>query len=100
MIIEAFAEYIKKNKNEKEAQNILIEWLKDILSREPHNNTERAIHKEIAIEKIEDKYQIKGKSQTGNILIESLYRYTISYENQKFSRWLHKIKASDFKNKI
>jgi hypothetical protein len=35
-------------------------------------------------------------SDSGRRLLRSLYEYASSYEQQKWSRWVHCVKASDF----
>lgn len=42
-------------------------------------------------------YYFQGASPSGVTLLNSLYEYAMSYEQQKWSRFVHKVKASDFK---
>jgi len=42
-------------------------------------------------------YFFKGTSTSGSRLLHSLYEYAMSYEQQKWSRFIHTIKASDFR---
>jgi hypothetical protein len=44
-------------------------------------------------------YFFEGASLSGVRLLNSLYEYAMSYEQQKWSRFVHKIKASDFKSR-
>lgn len=44
-------------------------------------------------------YVFKGTSHSGIRLLKSLDEYSKSYENQKWARWVHQVKASDFKKK-
>lgn len=37
-----------------------------------------------------------GSSDSGERLLKSLYEYAASYEQQRWSRWVHSLKASDF----
>ena len=37
-----------------------------------------------------------GKSETGENLINALYNFALSFDQQNFNRWLHNVKASDF----
>ena len=48
---------------------------------------------------VEADYFFRGSSESGNRLLKSLDEYSQSYEHQKWARWVHQIKASDFKNK-
>ncbi|MBU6450815.1 MAG: hypothetical protein KGS72_03485 [Cyanobacteria bacterium REEB67] len=41
-------------------------------------------------------YFFKGASSSGSRLLNSLYEYSMSYEQQKWSRFIHSVKASDF----
>ena len=42
-------------------------------------------------------YFFKGTSTSGSRLLNSLYEYSMSYEQQKWSRFIHGVKASDFR---
>lgn len=98
MIIKAFSEYIKTFNSEIPTLILLTKWLKEILSKNPENNVERIIHNEIGI--IKNKrgvFLLIGKTKSGKVLIEALNEFTLSYDQHKFSRWIHKTKASDFK---
>ncbi len=98
MIISAFSKHIRSYQADIPPVIILIRWIKDILSKKPENNIEKVIHKEIAL--IKNKfgaYMLLGKSKSGASLIESLYQFALSYEQQNFARWVHSVKASDFK---
>ena len=44
-------------------------------------------------------YFFEGASGSGVRLLNSLYEYSMSYEQQKWSRFVHGVKASDFKSK-
>ncbi|MBX9691029.1 MAG: hypothetical protein K2Z81_01525 [Cyanobacteria bacterium] len=46
-----------------------------------------------------DSFVFCGSSRSGQRLLNSLRLYAHSYEHQKLARWLHEVKASDFKNK-
>lgn len=41
-------------------------------------------------------YIFRGTSKSGDRLLNSLKEYASSYEQQKWARWVHRIKASDF----
>lgn len=97
MIIKAFSEYIQKFDTEIPSTILLWRWLKDKLSKKPMDNIESVIHEEIVLLKNKNGYfMLVGKSKTGKILLESLYNFALSFEQQKFTRWIHNIKASDF----
>ena len=100
MIIKAFSDYLKNfNSSEIPSVVLLSKWLRIILSKEPENNTEKIIHREIIfIKNRRGVFLLAGKDANGSVLMESLYKFALSYDNHKFSKWIHKIKASDFKN--
>jgi hypothetical protein len=98
MIIKAFSDYIKIFNTEIPAVIILSTWLREKLSKTPENNVERIIHNEIgSITNSKGVFLLIGKTQSGKILLESLYEFALSYEHHKFNKWIHEIKASDFK---
>jgi hypothetical protein len=97
MIIKAFSEHIKTFNTEIPTMLLLTMWVKDKLSKNPENNVERIIHNEIGILKNNRGiFLLIGKTKTGKVLIESLYEFVLSYEQHKFSKWIHNKKASDF----
>ena len=100
MIIKAFATYLQsfdKEKTNKTSLVILYQWLREILSSPPDDNVKRVIHEEIVIEKNNiGMFIIHAKSGSGKK--ESLYNFALSYEHQKFTRWVHKINPEDFNN--
>ena len=97
MIIKAFSEYLKTVSSDITPVLLLSKWLKLKLSKKPENNIERVINHEIAF--IKDKkgnYMLIGKTNSGKILLESLYNFALSYEQHSFTKWIHNLKASDF----
>ena len=97
MILRAFAKHIQEYAADVPLIILLNRWLKDILQKPPQNNVERIIHAELTL--IQDKnetYSIVGTTRSGQKLLENLYRYVQSLENQDFSRWLHEINPNDF----
>lgn len=99
MILKAFSDYIKEFKSDIPTVILLSRWLKDKLAKQPENNIEKVIHKEITLfVNKKGAYILVGNGESGKILIESLYNFALSYEQQNFNRWIHNKKASDFKN--
>lgn len=100
MIIKAFATYLQsfdKKGTDKTPLALLYQWLTEILSQSADDNVKRVIHEEIMIEKNNiGMFAIHAKSNSGKKLLESLYNFALSYEHQKFTRWVHKINADDF----
>jgi len=99
MILKEFSKFIKRFDDKIPADLLLSKWLKIKLLKKPETLTDKVINKEICFFfNTESNFHFKGKSKTGNNLIESLYNFAQSYEQQKFNRWIHNLKASDFNN--
>lgn len=122
MILEAFAAYLHNNPDQP-ADEALAAWLWERLKAPPVSVVDRVIHCEIAIcrsylpavaalrlpeeaeltinRKLKAKqvggYYFQGSSASGKRLLSSLHEYSLSYEQQKWSRFVHSLKASDFK---
>lgn len=99
MILRAFSDYLKENPDSGRPIDLLARWLEDRLATCPVNNVDRVIHAEI--ENFTDTdgiMRFRGKSPSGKILLESLQSFAMSFEQYKFSKWIHGIKASDFNN--
>ncbi len=102
MIINAFSQYLKNLKTDVPPVTILSLWLKERILKNPENNIDKVLQEEITFFKNKRGFfLILAKSDSGIKLLESLYEFALSYDNHKFSRWLHKIKPTDFikKNK-
>lgn len=98
MIIQAFADYLQSFGEDIPCVVLLSKWIKNILEKEPTNNIERVIHHEINYSKNKiGMFMMTGKGKSGQILIESLYNFALSYEGQTFARWIHDKNASDFR---
>ena len=116
MILEAFAKYLHSADPVTPAVAILTRWLWERLSVPPESLTDRVLRTEVELQikrKREPKlgehpsqmlspapgYVFCGTSASGRRLLKSLYEFASSYEQQKWSRWLHDVKATDF-NKL
>lgn len=98
MILQEFSDFLKDNK-EKPSVSLLYAWLKIKIESPAKTNVDRIIQKEIYIAKNKlGTTLFIGKSPSGRNLIESLYNFALSFEQQKMARWLHETKANDFKN--
>jgi len=99
MILKAFSDYLKEFKSDVPTVILLSRWLKDKLLKLPEDNIERIIHSEVSLFMNKNGgFLLVGNDKSGRILIESLYNFALSYEQQNFNRWIHNKKASDFKN--
>lgn len=121
MILEAFSKYLHEADAGISSTDVLARWLWETLSVPPQSNVDRVIHTEIVIcraEASEKKttacellipnsetekpnefdvaYVFRGTSKSGSRLLNSLKEYCLSYEQQKWARWVHNLKASDF----
>ena len=116
MILEAFAAYLHAADPNVCATDVLARWLWERLTAPPTNNVDRVLHCEMAISAAKptgreanqdflpryeragarQAYIFKGTSESGRRLLKSLYEYCLSYEQQKWARFVHGLKASDF----
>jgi hypothetical protein len=116
VILEAFAEYLHAADPQSRATDVLSQWLWQKLTTKPLSNVDRVLHCEMSIcvakttgsasvdetalryerDSGDQAYTFKGTSESGKRLLKSLYEYCCSYEQQKWARWVHKVKASDF----
>lgn len=102
MILEAFAEYLHASDQSLPATEVLSRWIKERLDAPVLTNVDRVVHCEISIAKVankepDKKLAFRGNSKSGRQLLRSLYEYCQSYEQQKWARYVHNLKASDFR---
>jgi len=118
LILEAFARYLQAEEDGKPATDILARWLFERLSVPPETVVDRVLHCEVRVLLTEkasagslvfvdsskeksgpskSSYVFRGASSSGSKLLKALYEYCLSYEQQKWARWVHSLKASDFK---
>jgi len=121
VILEAFAKYLHESDPALSSTEVLGRWLWEKLSMPPQCNVDQVIHCEIVIchqdalldenpeicsvimphsrsdaADLDVPYVFRGTSISGNRLLNSLKEYGLSYESQKWARWVHNIRASDF----
>ncbi len=108
MILEAFAEYLHASDQSLPATEVLSCWIKERLDAPVLTNVDRVLHCEISIAKVSgngaalenvppQKLTFRGNSKSGRQLLKSLFEYCQSYEQQKWARYIHNLKASDFR---
>ena len=116
MILEAFSRYLQTANRHIAASDILARWLWERLSLPAETTIDQVLHCELRMLRVSrrdrctlslqlDKkelgkpviYTFKGKSASGNQLLNTLYEYSLSYEQQKWARFVHSLKASDFR---
>ena len=98
MILQEFSKFLKENE-EKSSVSLLYVWLKLKIESPAKNNVDKILQKEIYIAKNKSgNFLFIGKSPTGRNLMNSLYNFAMSFEQQKMARWIHKQKANNFNN--
>ncbi|MBY0360228.1 MAG: hypothetical protein K2W82_19665 [Candidatus Obscuribacterales bacterium] len=104
MILEAFATYLQAADPKVPAKEVLTRWLWERLTLPAQNNVDRVVRSELTVVRDSDSteysnqahYYFNPISDSGRRLLATLYEYSMSYEQQKWSRWVHSLKASDF----
>ena len=104
MILREFSIYLQ-SRNEKimsgetTATKLLCEWIQLVINKNPKNNVDKIVHKEIMLAKNKTgDFLIVGKSESGRILVNALYNFALSYENFIMQKWLSDKKPEDFSN--
>lgn len=104
MILNEFSKYIQSRNNDitsgtSTGTKILCDWIKLVIYKNPKNNVDKIVHKEIMLaENKSGDFFIIGKSESGRILVNALYNYALSYEHYIMSKWLEDKKTQDFTN--
>jgi hypothetical protein len=108
VILEAFAEYLHAADQSLPATEVLSRWIQERLAAPVLTNVDRVLHCEISIARESDKQAasgssqahklvLRGNSKSGRRLLKSLLEYCQSYEQQKWARYVHHLKASHFR---
>lgn len=98
MILQEFSDFLKENKD-KSSISLLYAWLKIKIEQPAKSNIDKILQKEIYIAKNKiGGVLFIGKSPSGRNLIQSLYNFALSFEQQKMARWIHEQKANNFNN--
>lgn len=102
MILSEFSKYLQSRNDDitsnlSTGTKILCDWIKLVVNKNPKNNVDKIVHKEIMLaENKSGDFFIVGKSESGRILVKALYNYALSYEHYIMSKWLEDKKANDF----
>ena len=102
MILNEFSKYLQSRNeeiisNKISATKLLCEWIKLVINKNPKNNIDKIVHKEIMLaENNSNDFLIVGKSESGRVLVNALYNFALSYENYIMQKWLSDKKPSDF----
>lgn len=96
MILKEFSEYLLKNQD-KSSVKLLYKWLREKLEVLPVSNVDKVIKEELyTAENDYGDFLIIAKRESGRKLIQTLYNFALSFENQKVARDVHNSKPSDF----
>lgn len=102
MILKEFSKYLQSRNQEiiageKTTTQILCDWVKLVIYKNPKNNVDKIVHKELMLaENKHGDFLIVGKSESGRVLANALLNYAQSYEHYVMSRWLADKKPNDF----
>ena len=105
MILSEFSKYLQSRNNDitsgvSTGTKILCDWIKLVIYKNPKNNVDKIVHKEIMLaQNTSGDFLIVGKSESGRILVKALYNYALSYEHYIMSKWLEDKKPQDFDDK-
>ncbi len=95
MIISEFAKYLQEHNEElltrkTTPMRLLHEWLRAVINKNPKNNIDKIVHREILYcENENGDYLIVGKSDSGRVLVTALINFAKSYENYNHAKWVH-----------
>ena len=102
MILREFSKYLQDRNedlisNKTTATKLLCEWIRHVIYKNPKNNIDKIVHKEIMLaENKSGDFLIVGKSQSGRVLVNALYNFAQSYEHYILSKWLLDKQPKDF----
>lgn len=94
MILSEFAKFLQLHNSELMTNKttpleLLHKWLYKVITKNPKNNVEKIVHKEIMYAQNEnDEYIIVGKSPSGRKLVNALINFAKSYDNYNHAKWL------------
>ena len=94
MILTAFSKYLQEHneeliQNKTTATKLLCEWIKAVVYKNPKNNVDKIVHREIMLaENSTGDFLIVAKSESGRVLVNALNNFALSYENYLMSKWL------------
>ena len=99
MIIKKFSDFLKENyKDGISTVELLSVWIKSRIETPPENLVDKILQKEIYLAKNKNgEYFLIGKSKSGRILINALFNFALSFEQQDYARKIHNIKSSNIK---
>ena len=87
MILAEYSKFLQEHNEElltrkTTPMKLLHEWLKSVINKNPKNNIDKIVHKEIMYcENENGDYLIVGKSDSGRVLVSALTKFAKSYDN-------------------
>lgn len=102
MILREFSKYLQERNediisNKTTTTKLLCDWVKFVIYKNPKNHIDNIVHKEIMLaENKSGDFLIVGKSESGRVLVKSLYNFALSYEHHIMSKWLSDKTPDDF----
>lgn len=102
MILREFSKYLQERNediisNKTTTTKLLCDWVKFVIYKNPKNHIDKIVHKEIMLaENKSGDFLIVGKSESGRVLVKSLYNFALSYEHYIMSKWLSDKTPDDF----
>lgn len=100
MIIAEFSKYLQMHNDELLTRKttplkLLHEWIRVVINKNPKNNIDKIVHKEILYcENENGDYLIVGKSDSGRVLVSALIKFAKSYENYNQAKWIEMLERS------
>ena len=94
MILAEYSKFLQQHNDElltrkTTPMKLLHEWLKSVINKNPKNNIDKIIHKEIMYcENENGDYLIVGKSESGRVLVSALTKFAKSYDNYNQAKWI------------
>ena len=94
MILAEYSKFLQQHNEELMTHKtapleLLHDWLFTVINKNPKNNVEKIVHKEILYaQNFDGEYIIIGKSPSGRKLVKSLINFAKSYDNYNRAKWL------------
>lgn len=100
MIIAEFSKYLQEHNDKLLTRQttplkLLHEWLCSVINKNPKNNIDKIVHKEIMYAQNDNgDYLIVGKSDSGRVLVSALIKFAKSYDNYNHAKWIEMTEQS------
>jgi hypothetical protein len=100
MILAEYSKFLQEHNEElltrkTTPMKLLHEWLKSVINKNPKNNIDKIVHKEILYcENENGDYLIVGKSDSGRVLVSALVKFAKSYDNYNHVKWMEMTERS------